>query len=153
MSTELVAFDPSYAATVAAWPTSEQECVWWCGCPEFPLAPRTIVTWANKPDVNAYVLLRGDDPIGYGELWHDEAETELARLIIAPAERGRGAGRHLVNALIDLTTGMPLVFLRVHPDNTRAIKLYLATGFHRADAATEAEWNDGQPRPYLWFVQ
>jgi ribosomal protein S18 acetylase RimI-like enzyme len=94
-------------------------------------------------------------PVGYGELWCDDREVELARLIVAPAVRGQGVGRRLVDELVRVArqSGQRLIFLRVHPDNKRAIRLYLGLGFRRQDALTEAEWNAGQPQPYWWFVR
>lgn len=152
---ELVAFDPVHAATVASWPASAVECVWWCGRMDFPLAPGVVAAWSDEPGVRAHLLVRDGVLVGYGELWCDDEEAELARLIVAPAVRGQGMGRRLVDELVRVgrETGVPLILLRVHPDNRRAIRLYLGLGFRRQAAATEADWNVGQPQPYRWFVR
>jgi predicted GNAT family N-acyltransferase len=47
--------------------------------------------------VQPFGLYRDGRLVAYGELWTDDdaAETELARLIVDPGERGQGLGRHL----------------------------------------------------------
>lgn len=115
---ELVAFDATHAATVANWPLSPTESLHWCG--EYPLSPETVTSWSNTDDIQAYLLMTDTEPIGYGELWLDDDETELARLILAPPHRNQGAGHHLVTALtnVALTRDAELIALRVHPDNS-----------------------------------
>jgi [ribosomal protein S18]-alanine N-acetyltransferase len=93
--------------------------------------------------------------VGYGELWEDRDldEAELARLVIAPAFRGKGHGRALTRALADEAhrRGFGEVWLRVVPDNAAARRAYEAAGFARATADQEAEFNAGQPRTYVWM--
>jgi len=152
----LVGFDVAHAATVAGWPLSAAESTQWCGLGEFPVPPDVVAAWSEPEDVRAFLLTADSRPVGYGELWRDDDKdgVEIARLIVAPEHRGRGAGRHLVTALADLArqhcTG--LVFLRVHPDNDRAARLYLSAGFRPLDATTAAEWNAPQPVAYQWLV-
>ena len=95
-----------------------------------------------------------EELIGYGELWvdHDGGEVELARLIIDPRRRGRGAGRDLVAELV-ARAEYPEVFLRVHPDNPVALRCYTGAGFVRVDAVLEAEWNAPQPVAYVWLTR
>jgi ribosomal protein S18 acetylase RimI-like enzyme len=151
---KLVEFDVALAATVADWSTSAVESVRWCGRDDVP--PDMVAAWSGDEDVRAFALMDGAEPIGYGELWldDDEDEVELARLIVAPARRGRGAGRYLVEALTDLARQRKpgLIALRVHPDNDRAARVYLAAGFTQVDDATAAEWNAQQPVMYRWLV-
>ncbi|MGC5009621.1 GNAT family N-acetyltransferase [Streptosporangium sp. DT93] len=94
-------------------------------------------------------------PIGYGELWLDieENEVELARIIVAPGARGRGVGRELVRALTRQAgeTGLADVFMRVHPDNDRALRCYRGAGFLPVDPALAATWNLPQPIDYVWL--
>ncbi|WP_375296080.1 GNAT family N-acetyltransferase [Saccharothrix sp.] len=92
-------------------------------------------------------------PVGYGELWLDECETELARLIVAPSVRGRGVGRDLVRHLtaLALVRG-PNVFMRVHPANAAALRCYRGAGFVDVDPALAEEWNVAQPVSYVWLA-
>jgi ribosomal protein S18 acetylase RimI-like enzyme len=102
-----------------------------------------------------FVWFEGDAPIGYAEIWEDreEDEAELARIVIAPAARGRGEGRRLTRALADEARrrGFAEVWLRVVPDNVAAIRAYGAAGFTRATAEQELEFNVGQPKVYVWM--
>lgn len=92
--------------------------------------------------------------VAYGELWvdDDEAEVELARLIVDPGERGQGLGRRLVIALADLAQSRhPRVLLRVHPDNVAARRCYAAAGFEPVAPHQAALWNAPQPTDYVWL--
>jgi ribosomal protein S18 acetylase RimI-like enzyme len=148
----LVAFDPIHAATVANWPLSAAESLHWCS--EYPLSPETVTAWSSTEDIQAYLLMNDTEPIGYGELWLADDETELARLIVAPAHRDQGAGHHLVTALtnVALTRTAELIALRVHPDNSRAARLYRRAGFQPVDEPTATEWNAQQPVAYQWLT-
>jgi ribosomal protein S18 acetylase RimI-like enzyme len=154
---DLVEFDAKYAATVAGWPTSADESLRWCGRTEFPVLPDVITAWSIPGDVRTFLLVDAAGPVGYGELWldDDENEVELARLIVAPDRRCQGIGRRLLHVLTEAARQQPcagLIFLRVHPDNGRAAKLYLAAGFQPLAPAMAAEWNAEQSVPYQWLT-
>jgi GNAT superfamily N-acetyltransferase len=92
----------------------------WCGPTAAPVPAGQIEAWADEDGVRPFGLYRDERLVGYGELWvdDDEAEVELARLIVDPRERGRGLGRYLVTELAGRAREVhPLVFLRVHPAN------------------------------------
>ncbi|MEU6082999.1 GNAT family N-acetyltransferase [Streptomyces sp. NPDC047108] len=152
---DLLPFAPAHAEAVASWPASSTEVTLWCGRSEFPVSEQTISGWQQDDDVQAHVLVEGDQLLGYGELWLDaeEDEVELARIIIAPGARGKGLGRVLVGHLAEraLGTGFADVFLRVHPDNDRALRCYLGAGFVRVDPGLAADWNAAQPVDYVWL--
>ncbi|MEU2563246.1 GNAT family N-acetyltransferase [Streptomyces longispororuber] len=69
------------------------------GC-RYLVTARAVAGWSRGSGVRARLLVAGDRPVGYGELWPDEAEdeVELARIIVAPRERGRGWGARRVQA-------------------------------------------------------
>lgn len=149
---ELRPFDVADAAIVAGWPTSPDEAAMWCGRRD--VDAEVVAGWSAEPDVTAFTLVDHGDPIGYGELWidHDEAGVELARLIVAPSRRGAGVGRVLVAALAaQALRHYPMVFLRVHPANTRALRCYAGAGFTQVSADRAGEWNNGQPVAYVWL--
>jgi len=87
------------------------------------------------------------DLVAYGELWIDEAEqeVELARIIVRPAHRGRGVGKLYVKVLVDraATFGYAEIFLRVLPDNPRAIHCYEAAGFAAVPSEDQKSFNRG----------
>jgi ribosomal protein S18 acetylase RimI-like enzyme len=111
--------------------------------------------WHYDPDTYPYVLHSGVSLLGYGELWVDagEQEVELARLIVAPAQRGQGIGVTLVRRLLEEVrrTAYPRAFLRVVPDNRIAIACYLRAGFTAVIKADQQTFNRGQPIEYLWM--
>ncbi|NJP31328.1 GNAT family N-acetyltransferase [Micromonospora sp. HSS6-12] len=117
---ELTAFGPSHAASVAGWARSAEETRRWCSRDE--VTPEVVAGWSAAPDAVAYVAVVDGEPVAYGELWLDdeEAEVELARLIVAPAYGGRGLGHH------------PAVFMRVHPDNEPALRCWWPSPVRRS---------------------
>ncbi|MFE0632058.1 GNAT family N-acetyltransferase [Streptomyces sp. NPDC058864] len=145
----------TYAGAVAGWPATAREVTLWCGRPEHPLPAEVVAGWRDAEDVEAYLLYEGRELVGYGELWldADEDEVELARVIVAPSARGRGVGRRLIAALTARArlTGLAEVFLRVHPDNSAALRCYLGAGFSPVPAEVAAEWNVPQPVAYVWL--
>ncbi|MFJ2594815.1 GNAT family N-acetyltransferase [Streptomyces erythrochromogenes] len=152
---DLLPFAASHAATVAGWPASAGEVAMWCGRQEFPVPAQTITDWQLDTDVRAHVLVEDDRVVGYGELWFDseEDEVELARIIVAPDTRGTGRGRELVRGLLARAVGAGYrdVFMRVHPDNERALRCYRGAGFTPVDPALAESWNEAQPVAYVWL--
>ncbi|NEA54137.1 GNAT family N-acetyltransferase [Streptomyces sp. SID13666] len=152
---DLLPFDRTHAVMVAGWPLTPAEVSMWCGLREFPLPACTVEAWQQADDVRAHLLVDGERPIGYGELWIDaeEQEIELARIIVAPDARGNGHGRTLVRELLAqaLLTGHTAVFLRVHPDNDRALRCYRAAGFAPVHPRLAESWNAVQPVAYVWL--
>ena len=94
-------FPADSAAVVSGWATTDEEVLMWCSHPAAPVPAEQIRAWAHEEGVQPFGLYRDDRLVGYGELWvdDDEAEVELARIIVDPAERGHGLGRHLVTSL------------------------------------------------------
>jgi ribosomal protein S18 acetylase RimI-like enzyme len=151
VTVDLVEFDVAHAATVAGWPLSDTESFRWCGR---PATPALVASWSDDVDVRAYLLVDNGEPVAYGELWLEEVETELARLIVAPAHRRRGAGHLLVTALTELARqrAVDLICLRVNPGNDTALRVYERAGFRPVDEATADEWNADQPLRYEWLT-
>lgn len=148
-------FDPSSAAVVAGWATTAAEVAAWCSGTEAPVPAEVVAGWGREDGVLARALLDDGELVGYGELWidDDEQEVELARLIVAPARRGRGLGRLLVAALVEeARLHHPSVCLRVVESNSAARRCYAAAGFTRASPREEQEWNRGQPIAYVWMI-
>ncbi len=147
-------FPADSASVVSGWATTDEEVLMWCSHPAAPVPTDQINAWAQEDGVQPFGLYRDDRLVGYGELWvdDDEAEVELARLIVDPAERGQGLGRHMVTGLADLARSRyPRVFVRVHPDNIAAQRCYAAAGFDPVEPHQAAEWNACQPIDYIWL--
>jgi ribosomal protein S18 acetylase RimI-like enzyme len=113
-----------------------------------------LAGWLEDPDISGFLLLRGA-PVAYGELWlePDDAEAELAHLVVGPAHRRQGLGRALALALVARarTGGLTNIFLRVHEDNLGAIACYRTAGFEPCSPEEEREFNAGQPAAYRWM--
>ena len=78
------------------------------------------------------VLSRGGEPLGCGALRRIDAESaELKRMYVAPAARGQGLGRRLVEALETEARrlGVRRLVLETGIRQVAALALYEATGF------------------------
>jgi ribosomal protein S18 acetylase RimI-like enzyme len=154
----LVPFRPEHVPALTSWVRSVDEATRWASLDHLPTL-EDLERWHSQPYATPYVLVCGDDVVGYGEVWDDgeedreEDEAELARLVVAPAHRGRGLGRALTRALADEAwrRGVAEVWLRVVEDNLPARRAYEAAGFVRASPEEEEAFNAGQPRQYLWM--
>jgi GNAT superfamily N-acetyltransferase len=95
--TRLHPFPADSAGVVSGWARTGEEVLMWCGRSTAPVPAEQINAWADEDGVEPFGLYRDQQLVAYGELWvdDDEAETELARLIVDPSERGQGLGRHL----------------------------------------------------------
>jgi ribosomal protein S18 acetylase RimI-like enzyme len=149
----LISYDAWAAADVLSWVDSARTALHWAGLDAVPDDPSVLDSWHADPDVAASLLLCGHRLVGYGEVWRDGQEGEIARVIVAPADRGHGVGRVLVSALATQAraAGLSPVWIRLHEDNDAALACYAAAGFRRADPAGEAEFNAGQPKRYIWM--
>ena len=152
---ELRRFDAACAPLVSAWIRTPEEAEAWASLTDSPVTPELLARWHAEDDVHAFLLYEDEVPVGYGELWSDDdgREVELARLVVAPDERGRGLGSELATMLcVEARRRFAYdVWLRVVPENTVAIAAYARAGFVRASAADEETFNGGQPRAYVWM--
>ena len=154
-SESLLEFLEPDAREAARWATSIGEVRLWAGVAEWPVDVSVFRRWHADPDVKPYVMWDGKMPVGYGEVWTDEAEqeVELARIIVRPAGRGRGAGQRLVRLLLDKASlsGLPDAFVRVVPENGAALACYRGAGFSPVSESEREEYNRGQPLDYVWM--
>jgi ribosomal protein S18 acetylase RimI-like enzyme len=154
MSLHLRSFEVELADVVSGWAQTNQEVLMWCGARTAPVTAEQVSAWAREDGVQPFGLYRGERLMAYGELWvdDDEAEVELARLIVDPGERGQGLGQHLAAELARMArTRHPRVLLRVHPGNIAALRCYAAAGFEPVGRDQAAIWNTGQPFEYIWL--
>ena len=154
MTLQVRPFPAELAGVVSGWARTEEEVLMWCGATAAPVSAEQINDWASEDWAEPFGLYRDERLTGYGELWvdDDEAEVELARLIIDPL-RGQGLGQHLASELARLALARhPKVMLRVHPDNAAALRCYASAGFEPVTPDQAATWNTGQPFTYLWLT-
>jgi ribosomal-protein-alanine N-acetyltransferase len=71
------------------------------------------------------------DVLGYAVLYVVADQAELANLAVAPAVRGRGVGRALLESVVALARelGVRELFLEVRESNSVAQRLYRSVGF------------------------
>jgi ribosomal-protein-alanine N-acetyltransferase len=84
---------------------------------------------ANHP---SWVLVEGGHIIGYAVLSVAADEAHVLNVCTSPDVQGRGHGRRLLRALLQLARGRGAhrVFLEVRPSNAAAIALYHTEGFN-----------------------
>ena len=94
----------------------------------------------GQPVVGTAALVR--DPLGWS------AHVGEVRLLVAPARRGGGVGRDLLEAVFAIAQGRGLAKLsaRMTPDQTGSVALFESLGF-RAEAMLkdQVRGRDGQP--------
>ncbi|MGV3720957.1 MAG: GNAT family N-acetyltransferase [Actinomycetota bacterium] len=159
-STPVFEFGPVRAGdaeVIAGWARTPQEARLWAGPgARWPVIASHLREWHADADIHPYVLLTDNYPVAYGEIWLDfqEQELELARLIVRPDLRGRGIGRRLVRKLIEsaASTGLPVVFMRVAPENASALACYERCGFARVPDGDQRRYNQGQLVDYVWLT-
>ena len=69
-------------------------------------------------------------------------------LTILPSYRGKGLATKAMGLLLNKLKSFSKVTLKVHPENTPAILIYLKTGF-KIKKWEDNPFNDGQPRLFL----
>jgi ribosomal protein S18 acetylase RimI-like enzyme len=95
------------------------------------------------------VLLAGDGPDGLAllrfrpALWSEALECYLAELYVVPARRGRGLGRALMDAAMDLAreTGADYMDLNTAETDTVARALYESLGFSSREGKPDGPVN------------
>jgi ribosomal protein S18 acetylase RimI-like enzyme len=95
------------------------------------------------------VLLGGDGPDGLAVLrfrpgiWSEALECYLAELYVAPPQRGRGLGRALMNAVMDLArqTGADYMDLNTAETDVTARALYESLGFSNREGKPDGPVN------------
>jgi ribosomal protein S18 acetylase RimI-like enzyme len=155
----LKTFDRARSELVASWAVGDEVVRAWCARHDDTVPADVVAGWSEAEDVEAYLFHdESGEAVAYGELWLDdeEGEVELARLLVAPERRGRGVGRALTLALTDRARSthpeLPVVILRVRPENLQAIRAYTAAGFVAVPDDEQATWNEGQRFDYHWMV-
>ncbi len=122
-------------ALVAAWPRSAEECRRWAGPRvRFPVQAGALAGEIDFRPSNAFVLVDQGLVVGFGQIFVKRTRAHLARIIVAPDQRGRAYGTRLVEALLERAQASALTTasLNVDPANTAAIALYARLGFRPA---------------------
>lgn len=121
---------------VIAWIGNANDCLTWAG-PDviFPIIPTALKNQIGYTTDNSFCLLDEPSRVAFGQLIKkSEDHYHLARIIVAPADRGRGYGHKICEHLIKmaLDRGSRLLTLNVYRDNQKAVRLYRHLGFEPA---------------------
>ena len=144
---ELRPFALPEAERVASWAATPEDVRALMGTDDFPLTADQIAAWTYEADY-AFTLRRAGELTTYAEVVEDvvEQDVEIQRLLVAPDQRGTGAGRAMLLRLCAFLAEAwpyPEVWLRVGRDNLAAAACARAAGFEGIDAMSG-------PR-YLWL--
>ena len=126
--------------------SSARECELWAGWRlRYPVEIDALAVTIDFAHHGGFALVDSEELIGFGQIvFKARGRAHLARLIVAPAHRGRGCGELLVRLLLAQvrTSGHKFASLNVDPANAVAIALYQKVGF--ADAPRP----DDEPDPH-----
>ena len=149
---------PADAEEMARWFVDLTDLATWGG-PEvrFPLTADQMATWiaegANPTPRLCFTSIDGADrPVGHVQFLHAPAKqwARLGRFAIAPGLRGRGFGRALFDRAVAYAFGkldVEHLALAVAPENVRARRLYLSSGFHD-EGVVPGQWTVAG-KPYV----
>ncbi|MEO0360600.1 MAG: GNAT family N-acetyltransferase [Pseudomonadota bacterium] len=102
------------------------------------------------PSTHVVIAESGGALVGFGALMRAEGrQAHCAELSVAVRDdfAGRGVGRAIFGALVDLGDGwlgLSRLWLEVDPDNGRAIALYEGFGFEREGVKRQDTMTDGR---------
>lgn len=120
--------------TILTWIQKADQLKLWGGA-ALSYPPCVETTWAEigaQAD-NSFVLCSSDGVVvGFAQALARTPNIHLARIIVSPAERGKGAGKILCEKLIQriwLEYQPEQITLNVFRHNTVAINLYKSLGF------------------------
>ena len=154
---ELRRFEPQDGTQVVRWAQAPGVALAWASLDGPPDDPAIFASWHAEGWVRPYVLLLDQRLAAYGEIWQEPetGEIEIARVIVAPKQRGRGVGRALVERLLATCNSRAprAAFVRVRPDNTAAVGCYQGAGFRLVSPDQRREYNVDQPSEYLWMTR
>jgi GNAT superfamily N-acetyltransferase len=141
-SLELRPFRHDDGPAVMSFVRTDEDAAAWASLEEVP-DEALLARWHADPDVHAFTLFVDGVPAGYGEVWVDRAEdeTELARIVIDPARRGRGLGRQLTRLLAAEAArhGLEEMWLRVVPGTLPPFRVTAL----RASSGSPPSWRPG----------
>lgn len=96
-----------------------------------PWTESTFRGLLRRPDAHLFVAEAGQEVVGYSVVWTVVDQAELGDIAVTEAWRGRGIGRLLLEAVLEVLSAQAVreVFLEVRPSNATARRLYEGYGF------------------------
>lgn len=131
----------SLIQVMMTWINDERELGAWAG-PKFryPFTLESFTEDLRLGELTSYCLLGpniaapndADDLLAFGQIYQRLDKCHLARLLVAPSQRGKGLVKVLIKSLSGLGRqrfGLDGDSLFVFPENTAAIRAYTSIGF------------------------
>ncbi|OSM07174.1 putative N-acetyltransferase GCN5 [Magnetofaba australis IT-1] len=120
-------------ATICGFPQSAEELFFLFPKATFPLTPEQLQRAMDQRADATVVELRGQ-VVGYANFyqWAQGGRCAIGNVIIAPAARGQGVGRYLINRMVDLAISRYAareVTVACFNHNVSALLLYAGMGF------------------------
>ncbi|MDX9858467.1 MAG: GNAT family N-acetyltransferase [candidate division Zixibacteria bacterium] len=130
---DIIKYTSEYARTVRSWIETEQTAADLDIAAEYPPAEEIVDEWQTE-EMTSYLLLSGNGPVAYAELWSHPIEMglEIKRLLVDPKRRRNGYGCKMLSLLCEIAgrrKDIAKVFLTVDWDNRSALGCYLKSGF------------------------
>jgi [ribosomal protein S18]-alanine N-acetyltransferase len=96
-----------------------------------PWRQETFESLLERDDTDMVAAVQSDRLVGYAVCWTVIDQSELGNVAVAPAVRGQGVGRLLVNDVLSRvrSRGARECFLEVRASNSGARRLYESMGF------------------------
>lgn len=127
------AVEPVFAPTVREMTGSDLDSVIEIERASFstPWSPASFRALLDRVDASLWIATLDAVIVGYAIVWYVADEAELGNLAVAPAWRGRGLGRHLLDWALEKSRlrGTARIFLEVRVSNQIALELYERRGF------------------------
>ncbi len=131
---QLAPATPAQLLEIMRWFPNRESCQVWGG-PQFrfPFTAETFSADCRLRELPSFALLDASGLLcGFGQYYLRAGRCHLARLVIAPAQRGRGFGTRLIELLSDAgraALGVSQCSLFVSAANAPALALYQRLGF------------------------
>ncbi|WP_070966780.1 GNAT family N-acetyltransferase [Vibrio sonorensis] len=131
---KLIEFEKKDIPILQNWIDTEELCYQWAGPNfSFPLSELQIARHIADPDNNAFLLLDGDQVLGYAELNNKGEQTyRICRVFVSLDHRGKGISKHLIQAIKSLGENeyrAKKITLAVFEHNKPALACYSSLGF------------------------
>ncbi len=114
-----------------------------------------LVQELNNSLAHYFVLEEDEKVLAYAGFWLVAAEAQIMRVAVCPAERGRGYGAAIMNAVINRAweLGAEAMTLEVRTSNLTARKLYRSCGFATMGVRLGYYADNGESAIIMWLYR
>lgn len=138
---------PEDAPTIRGFPRDAEELFFMFPAARWPLTAEALLEAAVQRS-DPTVVESGGRVVAYANLVKVEPRqfAVIGNVVVAPSERGRGAGRYLVEAMAakGFAHGVREVRVSCHSTNAAGLLLYAALGFEPYAIEKVEDWTGGR---------